>query len=153
MPEYILPVLDRKAFQKLDGFTQGYITALFFTENDPTVCAEDWTPDSEMPEGSIPNDAGFDDIHPDTLAAIIKDCEAFQSAQKALLEQAYEIGEYDDERAGNDYWYTRNGHGTGFWDRELGQVGDDLAEACRYDEIHPYALPHSDPEENPQVHI
>ena len=27
--------------------------------------------------------------------------------------------DYNDERAGNDFWYSRNGHGTGFWDRDL----------------------------------
>jgi len=27
---------------------------------------------------------------------------------------------------GNDFWLTRNGHGAGFWDRGLGDLGDKL---------------------------
>jgi hypothetical protein len=27
---------------------------------------------------------------------------------------------------GHDLWLTRNGHGAGFWDRGLGDVGDKL---------------------------
>ena len=36
----------------------------------------------------------------------------------------------------HDYWLTRNGHGVGFWDRGLGDVGvmlSDLAEDGDYD--------------------
>ena len=33
----------------------------------------------------------------------------------------------DDEKAGRDFWLTRNGHGTGFWDEGLGgKLGDAL---------------------------
>jgi hypothetical protein len=35
------------------------------------------------------------------------------------------------QRAGSDYWFTRNGHGVGFWDRDLGDVGDMLSDAAR----------------------
>lgn len=28
---------------------------------------------------------------------------------------------------GHDLWLTRNGHGTGFWDRDLGEQGERLA--------------------------
>jgi hypothetical protein len=29
-------------------------------------------------------------------------------------------------QVGHDFWLTRNGHGAGFWDRGLGEVGDEL---------------------------
>jgi len=32
---------------------------------------------------------------------------------------------------GHDLWLTRNGHGTGFWDRGLGDLGDRLSNAAR----------------------
>lgn len=35
------------------------------------------------------------------------------------------------EQVGHDFWLTRNGHGAGFWDRGIGQVGKELTEACR----------------------
>lgn len=44
------------------------------------------------------------------------------------------------ECAGHDLWLTSNGHGTGFWDRGLGAVGDQLADAARaFGERHFYA--------------
>lgn len=37
------------------------------------------------------------------------------------------LGGIEDEQIGHDLWLTRNHHGTGFWDRGLGSVGDQLA--------------------------
>ena len=41
------------------------------------------------------------------------------------------------ELAGHDFALTRNGHGTGFWDRGLGAIGDMLTDACK-----PYGAHH-----------
>ena len=32
---------------------------------------------------------------------------------------------------GHDFWLTRNGHGAGFWDRGLGELGEQLSDACK----------------------
>lgn len=32
---------------------------------------------------------------------------------------------------GRDLWFTRNGHGVGFWDRGLGDLGEQLTEAAK----------------------
>lgn len=37
----------------------------------------------------------------------------------------------DDEQTGHDLWLTRNRHGTGFWDRGLGDVGQRLTDLAR----------------------
>lgn len=34
------------------------------------------------------------------------------------------------DRAGHDFWLTRCGHGAGFWDRGLGDIGCKLTEAA-----------------------
>ena len=34
----------------------------------------------------------------------------------------------EPKRLGRDLWLTRNRHGTGFWDRGLGEIGDKLTE-------------------------
>lgn len=40
---------------------------------------------------------------------------------------------------GHDFWLTRNGHGAGFWDRGLGQLGTRLTELCKpYGESYVY---------------
>lgn len=35
-------------------------------------------------------------------------------------------GEISEEQFGYNFWLTRNGHGAGFWDRGLGELGDAL---------------------------
>lgn len=116
MPEHMMPTgTSWKEFKALDAFTQGYVHAIFFTE-----CHSD-NPELE--------DATFDDISPEMMQAIVDDCRDFQQANAALLEQVSET--YDDERAGTDFWFTRNRHGAGFWDRGLGAVGDQLSEMAK----------------------
>jgi hypothetical protein len=87
-----------------------------------------------------PLDDYFDayDLDADTRARMVSDCRDFQHEQRELLKKAYplyreKLGmEYTpDERAGHDFWLTRNGHGAGFWDRGLGKVGDQLSEAAK----------------------
>jgi hypothetical protein len=41
-----------------------------------------------------------------------------------------ETDEIDDGQIGHDFWLTRNGHGAGFWDRGLGDLGDKLTDAA-----------------------
>lgn len=46
---------------------------------------------------------------------------------------------YTIENVGHDFWLTRNGHGVGFWDRGLGDLGDELtkhAEACKCSDLY-----------------
>jgi hypothetical protein len=122
MPQFVMPLGDResapKTFSVLDSFTQGYIEAMFWTD-----CNEDYDSLS---------DATFSDLACEALQQIMRDCEAFQRANEALLSEAYARG-YSEEQAGHDYWLTRNGHGAGFWCRdelEEGGLGDKLSEAC-----------------------
>lgn len=37
----------------------------------------------------------------------------------------------DSEQVGHDIWLTRNGHGTGFWDRGLGEYGRKLSHIAK----------------------
>lgn len=41
----------------------------------------------------------------------------------------YETG-LKEAQIGHDFWLTRCGHGTGFWDRELGFKGEKLTKIC-----------------------
>lgn len=146
MSEFVLN--DREhAVHQVDAFTLGYIEAMFFTESSPAFQSHEWF-DAECREaleegsagGNIPGDAGFADIHPDSLAAIVADCARFQSENATLLESVYRgrsgqgmsmRREYDESHAGHDFWLTRNGHGVGFWDRGLGDAGEALSNAAR----------------------
>lgn len=105
----------------IDQFFSAYVTCALWSSVDD--------------EGS-PMDGVFtvDDIHPDTLASMREDCENFIASNAELL------AEYDTRmsceqwtgatRAGHDFWLTRNGHGVGFWDRGLGDLGCKLSMAA-----------------------
>lgn len=69
------------------------------------------------------------DLAPETRATMEEDCTAFQVAMESLLHKAYAKG-YSPTQAGHDFWLTRNGHGAGFWDRNLGKIGDALTKAA-----------------------
>lgn len=96
-------------FEQLSIFVQGYIEALFFTSGEDSGTMQNEAGDAV--------DVGFSDLAPATLLTILKDCAAFQDQAHALLEAAYER-DYDAAQAGRDFWYTRCGHGVGYWDRE-----------------------------------
>lgn len=145
MPQFQMEGSLEPDFQALDEFTQGYIEALFFTETEPGTTervqsfGRVWNHETDS---SLPGDVGFGEFAPDALAKIIADCKAYQEANAALLERAYQLTAdglaYSPERAGHDFWLTRNGHGAGFWSREFTNddgesdrdIGDELAATC-----------------------
>ena len=65
------------------------------------------------------------DIAPEALGKMTADCSAFIDANKADLENL------DASQCGHDFWLTRNGHGCGFWDRGLEELGERLTKACK----------------------
>lgn len=99
----------------MDNFTRQYvITALWSSMDD----ADD--------RGGEPLDVNYtqDDIAPTTLATMKADCETFQQAHAADITA-------DPERAGHDFWLTRNHHGAGFWDGDWPEpVGQRLTQAA-----------------------
>lgn len=100
----------------MDTFTRAYLTAALFTEHDDPSPGEfeehgDWT---------IANFA------PEALESAVKDCARFQEIAGALIED-------DIEHAGRDFWFTRNGHGCGFWDGDWPDADADvLTEAAKH---------------------
>jgi len=93
----------------LDAFTVDYLSAV------------EWLIDDEIDRAKV---RGF------TKAAISqakRDCKAFQETYAADLEAYREATGYT---GGVDFWLTRNHHGAGFWDRDLGELGDRLTEAA-----------------------
>ena len=57
------------------------------------------------------------------------DCEQFVQYAENLIEQLPDS--YSEVDLGHDFLLTRNGHGAGFWDRGLGDLGDKLTEAAQ----------------------
>ena len=85
-------------------------------------------------DDGVPLDETPHELHPDTLARMKADCLAFQ------VQNAEDLKGIPYDLAGHDFWLTRNGHGAGFWDRDLGEVGDRLTKACKaFPEVDLYA--------------
>lgn len=129
MPEFMLDYGSPQAeqeFRDLDSFTQGFIEALFFT-------APDYSPEGDG-TGENLSEAKFEELAPEALARIIAECQRFQTENRADLDEALDTGRingYDESAAGRDFAYNRNGHGVGYWSRDLGDIGDKLSDICR----------------------
>jgi hypothetical protein len=89
------------------------------------------------------------------------ECAAFIEENADLISAAAEKG-MDGENVGHNFWLSRNGHGTGFWDRGLGELGDLLHEAAKKfggddlyvgddDQIHSYTQYRSAPQTEPDT--
>lgn len=113
---------DTTTHPMLDEMLGGYIAVALWSSTD----------EIDPETGGDPMDANYgpDDIHPDTLASMTAACELF------LLSNDHYIadGPGDASQAGRDFWLTRCGHGTGFWDR-----GDDVWHPVARDAMDAYS--------------
>jgi hypothetical protein len=73
------------------------------------------------------------ELSDETREKMQADCDAFVEANTVDLENL------DDAQSGHDFWLTRNGHGAGFWDRGLGELGERLSKASKnFGEVYLY---------------
>ena len=104
--------------ERMDRFTLAFLEAALWSSNDESD-----------PAGGVPLDQnyGIEDIAPETLDRLKADCERFQASQawQAALEDESGDPRADrrqgygcsvEESGGHDFWFTRCGHGAGFWD-------------------------------------
>ena len=89
---------------------------------------------ADSPEGTKPRPSKAAKMHAQLMAA------QFVNDAGQLLEQLREFPEYwahpdcagkIEAAIGHDLYLTIAGHGVGFWDRGLGDLGDKLSEVCR----------------------
>lgn len=101
----------------LDAFTSAYLECALWST---TTCDDDGNMSEALDENH-----DIDDLDLESLKAAISDCTAFQE------ENADDLEGLDGAQAGHDFWLTRNGHGAGFWDRGLGELGERLSKASK----------------------
>jgi hypothetical protein len=108
---------DSTMSTKLDAFTRAYLHAAAFTD------------DPDPGQGEYPEPA-IEDFDPGFLQSAIGDCARFQADHGSLFEG-------EEEHAGRDFWFTRNGHGCGFWDGDWPEdIGETLTRAAKqYNEV------------------
>lgn len=114
-------------------FLQAYVTCLLWSETVDDIDAE---PDEYGERPAIPADYryGPDDIAPEAMNEIRDDCAGFVRSHGALLLTMGERTGEDYTAAldgGHNFCLSRNGHGTGFWDRGLGELGEELHSAAK----------------------
>ena len=89
-----------------DAFIAAFFEALFWSEGEEFY------------------DLSYADLEDDDAKELISDCLRFLSEASTLLAKT----SLTFESAGHDFLLTRNGHGAGFWDRGLGDIGDKLTD-------------------------
>lgn len=117
----------------MDEFTRAYIECALWAET--TTVKDD---DNEDLDINFSDHYDIEDIAPETIGAMIADCQRFQLEYSAALKNAYQkqirtkdgMQDYTASQSGHDFWLTRNGHGAGFWDRGIGKEGEILSDAC-----------------------
>jgi len=91
------------------------------------VCAL-WSSNGENGE-PLDEDYSIDGIAPNSIASAMADIDSFI---EYCTEQGIDpFSELTREQVGHDFWLTRNGHGAGFWDRGLGELGKKLSDAAK----------------------
>ena len=99
----------------MDAFTVAYLECALWTETD-----------NSTESGGEPLDKNYSlqDFSTQAINKATEDCAKFQLENADLLTKAYELS--DDVEGGYNFWLSRCGHGTGWWDRGLGEIGDTL---------------------------
>lgn len=106
--------------KEVDIFIWSYISAML------------WTSHGTLPDGQEVESLEEFDLSDSARAVVESDCRAFLTAHYDKVMHAFDVSlGYTIESAGHDFWLTRAGHGTGFWDRGLGVVGQELSDAAR----------------------
>lgn len=109
MPQFALnkPAERQHAFYLLDEFAKAYVEAMFFTNCD-SGSEDEWEA----------NDLGVERLTRKSVAAIKADCDEFQARAEKEISETIAFGKLDLESIGRDFWFTRQGHGVGFWEGE-----------------------------------
>ena len=115
MPQFQSDAANRAGIN-LDPFVSAYILAAYWTS----------TGDSDQPDSEA-------EMSLDAINQAIAECNSFRVAAAAELAIACDRNGYSEERAGHDFWLTRNGHGCGYWDRDELEAGnrDRLSDLAR----------------------
>jgi hypothetical protein len=111
----------------INKFLAGYIGAALWSTTD---CRD------EEGNETYTLDDEFDSVSDACKASMLSDCEDFINANRETLEAFKDATGREDEYLGHDFWLTREGHGTGFWDRlpnghEQSELGDILTDAAK----------------------
>lgn len=95
----------------LENFTSAYIEAMYFAESGP---------DDEVSVDT--------ELSPEARASIEADCHSFWRRFGSYIVSEVCDSAFPDSvsQAGHDFYFTRNGHGVGFWEDEWPETYRDI---------------------------
>lgn len=124
--------------EQVEQFVDGFATAHLWANVESVEYGDDGEPRTDEHGETIRNEDAsviaehggglhsFDDVSQREIRQV---CEDFLTSNAADLLAASEQREWS--YLGHDFALNAAGHGTGFWDRGLGEVGDRLSEASK----------------------
>jgi hypothetical protein len=131
--------IEARMVDRIDVMTLHYVICALWSSNDES---------DESGGNPMDNNYSVSDLSHEAWAQVRSDCADFIASNGQTIDALPDsYGAHPDcgddfpkyAAAGHDFWLTRNGHGTGFWDRGLDEVGDRLADAAEvYGGIDPY---------------
>lgn len=109
----------------IDEFVKGHLEAALYSSSD-TVMKDGKACDIFLDEREISEEEAV---------KLIPDCLAFIAEHKQGLIEYTKTAKINEnqtpwKQAGWDFWMTRQGHGVGYWDRDAGDIGDNLSNEC-----------------------
>lgn len=123
--DYQLPEAFAASPEELAMFFRGYTECMLFAN---VVWG---TETGDAPEGYDAQDLLLTDENLRDLAPDVVDFIDANYIGLTMYVIRRGFGEAGWKCAGNDFAFTRNGHGTGFWDRGIDDLGQHLTEASR----------------------
>lgn len=126
----------------VDAMVTGYLEAVLWTQTDYD------RDDDSTGEPMLDANYDVDDIDPEYVAKVRVEfaelIQAYPLAVRMYLNSARDnrlslpFNDLSDRSAlfGHDYLLTRDGHGAGFWDRCLGELGDYLTDIAKHSGSH-----------------
>lgn len=100
----------------MDDMTRGYL-----------ACALWLATDGDLGEIHLDETHDITDFAEESVRRAGEVCRDFARANASDLDAI----DMEAENVGHNFFLTRNGHGSGFWDRGLGIIGDRLTKACK----------------------
>ena len=123
---YRLAVWPAAPLVDIDHVMAGYTECAIWSSLDYSNLGPD-DDDSDNEPRPMDENYGPDDIADETLATMREECLQFITANRKDLAASG----LDASQIGHDFWLTRNGHGAGFWDRGLGDIGTRLSDTAK----------------------
>lgn len=106
----------------LSEMLTGYIVCALWSSHDWDETGED--------QGNLDDTYDAGDLTTGTRDEMRADCADFLQSNVADCQAMMSRG-FGASQLGHDFWLTRNGHGAGFWDRGLGDLGERLTAAAK----------------------